>query len=61
MWARMAEIALARQDGDEAAFYKAKLDTARFYMQRILPQAGGLYSAISAGSRTMMAFDEAAF
>ena len=63
MWARAAVIAadkLARGDGD-AAFYKAKLTTARFYMERILPQAGGLLIAIKAGKGAMMEMDEAAF
>jgi alkylation response protein AidB-like acyl-CoA dehydrogenase len=63
MWARTAVIALeklARPDGD-AAFYKAKLTTARFYMERILPQVGGLLVAIKAGKGAMMEMDEAAF
>jgi alkylation response protein AidB-like acyl-CoA dehydrogenase len=62
-WARMAEIALARQaagDGD-AAFYRAKLTTARFFMQRILPQTGALSTQVMAGGKTMKEFEEAAF
>ena len=35
--------------------------TARFYMERILPQAGALLVAIKAGKAPMMALDEAAF
>ena len=48
MWARSAVIAADKlaQRGSDAAFYKAKLTTARFYMERILPQAGGLLLAI---------------
>tara|TARA_R110001583_G_scaffold179320_2_gene336028 strand:+ start:128494 stop:130278 length:1785 start_codon:yes stop_codon:yes gene_type:complete len=61
MWARMAEISLQKQDEDSDGFYKAKLITARFYMERILPQSGALFSAIMAGSKTMMAMDEDAF
>jgi alkylation response protein AidB-like acyl-CoA dehydrogenase len=63
MWARSAVIAvekLARPDGD-AAFYKAKLTTARFFMQRVLPQVGGLLIAIRSGKGAMMEMDEAAF
>ena len=30
MWARMAKVALAKQGGDEAEFYQAKLATGRF-------------------------------
>jgi hypothetical protein len=63
MWARMAEIAAAKAptaDGD-AGFYQAKLTTAKFYMGRILPQAGSLYLGIKAGKKAMMEFDAAAF
>jgi len=60
IWARMAEVALAKaDDADEADFYKAKLATARFYMQRILPQTAGLMGAIMGGGKTLMAFDAA--
>jgi alkylation response protein AidB-like acyl-CoA dehydrogenase len=63
MWARSAVIAvekLARPDS-EAGFYKAKLTTARFYMERILPQVAGLLTAIKAGKAAMMEMEEAAF
>ncbi len=63
MWVRAAVIAaekLARPDAD-AAFYKAKLTTARFFMERVLPQVGGLLVAIKAGKGAMMEMQEAAF
>ena len=63
MWLRSALVAAEKlaRPGNEAAFYKAKLTTARFYMERILPQVGGLLAAIKAGKGAMMAMDEAAF
>jgi len=65
MWARSAVIAaekLASPDAaTDAGFYKAKLTTARFYMERVLPQVGGLLVAIKAGKGAMMEMDEAAF
>jgi len=45
----------------EAGFYKAKLATAQFYFDRILPQATAAFLAIKAGKASMMALDEAAF
>ena len=60
MWARSAEIAagkLGSADGD-ARFYHAKLTTARFYMERILPQAGALYLSIKTGKAAMMGLEE---
>ncbi|CAA6826902.1 MAG: Acyl-CoA dehydrogenase (EC [uncultured Thiotrichaceae bacterium] len=61
MWLRMADIALDKRAGDEPVFYQAKLDTARFFCNRLLPQTGALMSAIMSGSDTMMSFNEAAF
>jgi alkylation response protein AidB-like acyl-CoA dehydrogenase len=59
VWAKQAQIALeilAKNDknGVEKEFYEAKVATARFYMQKILPQAGGLLQSIIAGSKSMM-------
>ncbi|MCX8086438.1 MAG: acyl-CoA dehydrogenase C-terminal domain-containing protein [Rhodocyclaceae bacterium] len=58
-WAKMARIGLAKEAGEEAAFYRAKVETARFYMQRILPRSEGLAAALRAGGRSIMAFDDA--
>ncbi|MBB4200771.1 acyl-CoA dehydrogenase [Rhodoblastus sphagnicola] len=58
LWARMAEVSLPQADDP---FHKAKVLTARFYMERLLPQTGALLSTILAGGKTMMAFEEAAF
>ncbi len=58
MWARMAKIALPKS---EESFYKAKIGTAKFFMQRLLPQTGALLSAIQAGGEVMMEFEDAAF
>ena len=57
-WALMAEISLSKQDD---AFYKAKVATARFFMERLLPQASAHFQAIMAGGKTMMAFEDASF
>jgi hypothetical protein len=63
MWVRMAKVAADKlpQAAEDAAFYKAKLTTATFYIERILPQAGALLYAIKAGKASMMGLDEAAF
>ncbi|EKV30767.1 Acyl-CoA dehydrogenase [Caenispirillum salinarum AK4] len=61
LWVRAVEVAKQNLDGDEADFYKAKITTAKFYFERLLPQTGALFAAIMSGSRTMMEMDEAAF
>jgi alkylation response protein AidB-like acyl-CoA dehydrogenase len=63
MLTRSAEIAQAKvaagDDGD--GFYAAKIASARFFADRILPQASALYLAIKSGKASTMALDEAAF
>lgn len=55
VWARQAEIALGKlQSGTDREFYEAKLSTARFFMQKILPQTTSLLQSITAGSKSMM-------
>ena len=61
LWMRMAEIGRQRCEGDEALFYQAKVDTARFYFDRILPQTGSLFATIMSGSESMMQFNDEAF
>jgi hypothetical protein len=58
MWARMALVALPKAD---APFYKAKIGTAKFFMQRLLPQTASLLTAIQSGAEVMMEFEDAAF
>jgi alkylation response protein AidB-like acyl-CoA dehydrogenase len=54
VWARQAAIALEKLNGAEKEFYQAKIDTARFYMQRILPQNVGLLASLTNGSKSLM-------
>jgi alkylation response protein AidB-like acyl-CoA dehydrogenase len=58
LWARTAEIAVQRKN---ERFYRAKLNTARFFMQRVLPQSGALFACIVAGGKSIEAFDDEDF
>ena len=63
MWARMAvaaRAALAAGTGD-AAFYRTKLATARYYMARQLPATGMHLARITTGADPVMALDAEAF
>ncbi|HKT85237.1 MAG TPA: acyl-CoA dehydrogenase C-terminal domain-containing protein [Novosphingobium sp.] len=62
-FAKAAMIARARlaEGTDEAAFYKAKLATAQFFFDRILPQATAAFLAIKSGKASMMALEAEAF
>jgi len=61
MWCRMAEVALEKQADDSSGFYAAKVKTARFYMQKLLPQTSTLFATIMAGGSTLMDLDEEQF
>ena len=58
LWARAAEVSLPKSNDD---FHRAKLATARFFMQRILPDTAALHAKIVAGAGTVMEMDEAMF
>ena len=45
----------------DARFYQAKLHTAQFFVDRLLPQTASLYLAIKSGKGPMMAMDEVMF
>ena len=51
---------LAAGEGD-ADFLRAKILTARFYGEQILPRASSLAAAATAGAATLMAMPETAF
>jgi alkylation response protein AidB-like acyl-CoA dehydrogenase len=57
--ARAALVARGRLDGGagDAAFYRAKIATARFFADHVLAQADGLRHAIVAGSAGVLALD----
>ncbi len=66
MWIRSAKVAAGKLAGgglsdEDASFYRAKIATATFYVERILPQAGALLYAIKAGKGSTMALEAAAF
>jgi alkylation response protein AidB-like acyl-CoA dehydrogenase len=63
LWARQAKAAqakLAAKTGN-AAFYESKLTTARFWMERLLPETAGLSERIKAGADGLMTLDAANF
>jgi hypothetical protein len=60
LWARMAKIALAKQDSDDP-FYAAKLHTARFYFAKLLPETAALMRSVRSGAAPLMAMEEALF
>nr|WP_320136027.1 acyl-CoA dehydrogenase C-terminal domain-containing protein [uncultured Amphritea sp.] len=63
LWARMAVTAQEKLDagaGDQR-FYQAKLKTARFYFERILPRTKTLEATIDSGADNLLSMDIAEF
>jgi hypothetical protein len=62
-WSRMAGVAQQQlNDGaTETDLYKAKIETAAFYMQKILPQTLSLMAEIEAGKDSLMALTSEQF
>ena len=58
MWARMAAVAA---EGGDDAFLAAKLKTARFYYERILPRTVSHKLAMESGADNLMDLEEEAF
>ncbi len=63
MMARAALIALQKLDAPDAdrGFLEAKLATARFYLEHLLPQAGALAQTVTQGAASVLALDADAF
>lgn len=63
MWLRSARAAQEALDagGEDAAFYQAKLVTARFFGERVMPDAGALRRKIEGGAEALMALPAEAF
>jgi len=60
IWARQAAVAADKLDngGDESEeFYKAKLATAEFYYERLLPRAQAHATSMLSPSKNLMQLD----
>jgi alkylation response protein AidB-like acyl-CoA dehydrogenase len=65
MWARMAKVALEKLETDTDSgrrhFYESKIKTARFYFERVLPEADARQKMVLSGAKTLMDMEETAF
>ncbi|HEX2764392.1 MAG TPA: acyl-CoA dehydrogenase C-terminal domain-containing protein, partial [Allosphingosinicella sp.] len=63
MWLRMtkASTAILANGAEDPDFHRAKLVTARFYAERVLPETGALRRKIEAGADSLMALPAEAF
>lgn len=64
MWVRMAKVAqekLKNGDASKKEFYESKIKTARFFFERMLPEADSRAKMVMAGAKSMMDLEESAF
>ena len=62
LMARAALVANGKlAGGGDPEFYRAKIVTARFYAEHILPQSAGLVSVVTGGASSVLALTEAQF
>ncbi|MBI1238703.1 MAG: acyl-CoA dehydrogenase [Alphaproteobacteria bacterium] len=63
MWAQMARVANARLANDKAGdrFYETKMHTARYFIERVLPEASAHLAKIKSGADPVMALPADAF
>ena len=64
IWGRMAKVSASRLAGGangKTAFLEAKLVTARFFMERVMPETAACLARISSGADAMMALPAEAF
>jgi acyl-CoA dehydrogenase len=59
LMARASAIAASRLGGQDEAFYRSKIHTARFYAQQVLPQAIALARVVQSGSDSVISTDAA--
>jgi hypothetical protein len=62
-WARMAIVARQKiaEGGEDKSFYEAKLMTAQFYFERLLPRTESLKATMLAGADSLMQMPEELF
>lgn len=64
MWCLMVKAAqegLKDSSNGKTEFYESKIKTARFFMQRMLPEADARFKMVLAGADTLMELEEAQF
>ena len=56
MWVKMVDVAQQRlnEGAKEADFYETKIQTGRFYMEKVMPQSLTLAASINNGATSLM-------
>ena len=61
VWTRYAEISFSKLNDDSDGFYKGKIESGKFYINKLLPETGSLMSSIMSGSKSYNDYDDSFF
>ncbi|MBX3486353.1 MAG: acyl-CoA dehydrogenase C-terminal domain-containing protein [Candidatus Paracaedibacteraceae bacterium] len=61
LWCRAVEVSSQKIGQGDDEFYEGKIQTARFFMTKILPQSSSLFSQIMSGSKPLMEMPDVRF
>jgi alkylation response protein AidB-like acyl-CoA dehydrogenase len=61
LWARAAILAQGKLKTSEDIFYRSKVETARFYMTKLLPRTNGILATLMSGAAPVMTMKDEAF
>lgn len=61
MWCKMAQVSFETLDKGPSDFHQAKIETARFFVQKLLVQCSSLAASVRAGSQSTMGLPDQAF
>ena len=61
VWTRYAEISSNKQNHDPDNFYKSKIASGKYYMNKILPETGSLMSSILSGAKFYNEYEDEYF
>ncbi|MBX3457092.1 MAG: acyl-CoA dehydrogenase C-terminal domain-containing protein [Candidatus Paracaedibacteraceae bacterium] len=61
LWCRAVEVSNKKMGQGEDEFYEGKIQTARFFMTKVLPQSSSLFSQIMSGSKPLMDMPDVRF
>ena len=61
VWTRYADISYNKQNDDPKGFYRAKIESGKFYMNKLLPETQYLMSSIMSGATSYTNYDDVNF
>ena len=61
IWVRYIEISFRNMNNDPTDFYKAKIATGKFFLNKVLPETGSLMSSILSGAKTYTTYENKFF